>query len=114
MWEDRIGGMHSDHSSIEIYLSRAGQPAASRLAVFVDDADAAQETYRTEGAEIVDELKTQPWGLRGRRVFMRMPPGPEFRPRTGGLAFGRAASGGGTGARGGHWAADTPVLGSSP
>jgi uncharacterized glyoxalase superfamily protein PhnB len=31
----------------------------------VDDADAAHERYRTAGAEIVDELKTQPWGLRG-------------------------------------------------
>ena len=23
VWEDRIGGVHTDHSSIEIYLSRA-------------------------------------------------------------------------------------------
>jgi uncharacterized glyoxalase superfamily protein PhnB len=65
MWEDRIGGVHTDHSSIEIYVSRAEQPSPSRLAVFVDDADAAHERYRTAGAEIVDELKTQPWGLRG-------------------------------------------------
>jgi uncharacterized glyoxalase superfamily protein PhnB len=33
--------------------------------VFVDDADAAHERYRAAGAEIVDELETQPWGLRG-------------------------------------------------
>jgi uncharacterized glyoxalase superfamily protein PhnB len=33
--------------------------------VFVDGADAADERYRTAGAEIIDELKTQPWGLRG-------------------------------------------------
>ena len=65
MWEDRIGGVHTDHSSIEIYVSRAEQPSRSRLAVFVDDADAAHERYLTAGAEIVDELKTQPWGLRG-------------------------------------------------
>jgi uncharacterized glyoxalase superfamily protein PhnB len=65
MWEDRIGGVHSGHSSIEIYVSRAEKPSPSRLAVFVDDADAAHERYRTAGAEIVDELKTQPWGLRG-------------------------------------------------
>jgi uncharacterized glyoxalase superfamily protein PhnB len=65
MWEDRIGGVHTDDSSIEIYVSRAEQPSRSRLAVFVDDADAAHERYRTAGAEIVDELKTQPWGLRG-------------------------------------------------
>lgn len=65
MWEDRIGGVHTDHSSIELYVSRAEQPSPSRLAVFVDDADAAHERYLTAGAEIVDELKTQPWGLRG-------------------------------------------------
>jgi catechol 2,3-dioxygenase-like lactoylglutathione lyase family enzyme len=65
MWEDRIGGVHTDQSSIEIYVSRAEQPLPSRLAVFVDDADAAHEQYRTAGAEIVGELKTQPWGLRG-------------------------------------------------
>ena len=65
VWEDRIGGVHTDHSSIEVYLSRAERPLPSRLAVFVDDADAACERYRTAGAEIIDELKTQPWGLRG-------------------------------------------------
>lgn len=26
MWEDRIGGVHTDHSPIEIYLSRASDP----------------------------------------------------------------------------------------
>ena len=65
MWVERIGGVHTDYSSIEIYLSRAERPSPSRLAVFVEDADAAHERYRTAGAEIVDELKTQPWGLRG-------------------------------------------------
>lgn len=65
MWGDRIGGVHTDHSSIEVYLSRAERPSPSRLAVFVDDADAAHERYRSAGAEIVDELKTQPWGLCG-------------------------------------------------
>src|SRR5437588_7484347 len=65
MWEDRIGGVHADQSSIEIYVSHAEQPSPSRLAVFVDDAHAAHERYRTAGAEIVGELKTQPWGLRG-------------------------------------------------
>lgn len=65
MWEDHIGGVHTDHSSIEIHMSRAASPLPSRLAVFVDDADAAHERYRMAGAEIVDELKTQPWGVRG-------------------------------------------------
>ena len=32
IWEDRIGGMHADHRSIEIYLSRAERPTPSRLA----------------------------------------------------------------------------------
>lgn len=73
MWEDRIGGVHTDHSPIEIYLSRAERPSPSRLAVFVDDADAAHERYRMAGAEIVDELKTQPWGLRG--LMVRDPDG---------------------------------------
>jgi catechol 2,3-dioxygenase-like lactoylglutathione lyase family enzyme len=65
MWEETVGGVHTDHGSIEIYLSRAERPSPSRLAVFVDDADATYERYRAAGAEIVDELKTQPWGLRG-------------------------------------------------
>jgi catechol 2,3-dioxygenase-like lactoylglutathione lyase family enzyme len=65
MWEDRIGGVHTDHNSIEIYLSRAERPSPSRLAVFVDDADAGHHKYRTAGAEIIDDPKTQPWGLRG-------------------------------------------------
>jgi uncharacterized glyoxalase superfamily protein PhnB len=65
MWEERIGGVHTEHSSIEIYLSRAERPSPSRLAVFVDDADATYDKYRAAGAEIIDELKTEPWGLRG-------------------------------------------------
>jgi uncharacterized glyoxalase superfamily protein PhnB len=65
MWEERIGGMHTEHGSIEIYLSQADSPSPSRLAVFVDDADAIYADYRAAGAQIVDELKTQPWGLRG-------------------------------------------------
>jgi uncharacterized glyoxalase superfamily protein PhnB len=65
MWEERIGGVHTDHSSIEIYLSRSERPSPSRLAVFVDDADATYEKYRAAGADIVDKLNTQPWGLRG-------------------------------------------------
>lgn len=65
MWEERIGGVSAEHKPIEIYLSRAESPTPSRLAVFVDDADAAYERYRAAGAEIVDEIETQPWGLRG-------------------------------------------------
>jgi uncharacterized glyoxalase superfamily protein PhnB len=33
--------------------------------VFVDDADRAHAKYRAAGAEIVDEIETKPWGLRG-------------------------------------------------
>lgn len=65
MWEERIGGVHTEHGSIEIYLSQSNLPSPSRLAVFVDDADATYKRYRTAGAEIVEELKTEPWGLRG-------------------------------------------------
>jgi len=65
MWEERIGGMHTEHGSIEIYLSQADSPSPSRLAVFVDDADAIYEEYRAAGAKTVDEPKTEPWGLRG-------------------------------------------------
>ncbi len=65
IWEERIGGVHTEHAPIEIYLSRADRPSPSRLAVFVDDADATYRRYRAAGADIVDELKTQPWGLRG-------------------------------------------------
>ncbi len=65
MWEDRVGGVSAAEGPIEIYLSAADQPVPSRLAVFVDDADAAYAKYRAAGAEIVDELETKPWGLRG-------------------------------------------------
>jgi uncharacterized glyoxalase superfamily protein PhnB len=65
MWEERVGGLHTEHSSIEIYLSHSDSPSPLRLAVFVDDADAAYEKYRAAGAQIVGELKTEPWGLRG-------------------------------------------------
>lgn len=65
MWEERVGGVHTEHSPIEIYFSRSDHPSPSRLAVFADDADASYEKYRAAGAEIVDDLKTEPWGLRG-------------------------------------------------
>ena len=65
MWEDRIGGVTTGQAPIEIYLSRAEQPTPSRLAVFVDDADAAYAKYRAAGADIVSDLETAPWGLRG-------------------------------------------------
>jgi len=64
-WDERIGGVYTEHSSIEVYLSQSNSPSPSRLAVFVDDADATYERYRAAGAEIVEELKTEPWGLRG-------------------------------------------------
>lgn len=65
MWERRVGGVCAAESPIEIYLSGVDQPVPSRLAVFVDDADAAYAKYQDAGAEIVDELETKPWGLRG-------------------------------------------------
>lgn len=65
MWEERAAGLHTEHSPIEIYLSQSDSPSPLRLAVFVDDADAAYEKYRAAGAEIVSELGTKPWGLRG-------------------------------------------------
>lgn len=65
IWGERIGGVHTEHGPIEIYLARADRPSPSRLAVFVDDADATYDKYRDAGADIVDQLKTQPWGLRG-------------------------------------------------
>lgn len=64
-WEDRIGGVHTDYGPIEIYLSRADRPSPSRLAVFVEDADATYEKYRAAGADVVEELATAVWGLRG-------------------------------------------------
>lgn len=62
IWEDRIGGVFT--GSLELYLSRSREPSPSRIAVFVDDADAAYERYRAAGAEIADEIETMPWGLR--------------------------------------------------
>jgi catechol 2,3-dioxygenase-like lactoylglutathione lyase family enzyme len=57
MWEERVGGVHTEHSPIEIYFSRFEQPSPSRLVVFVDDADASYAKYRAAGAEILDERK---------------------------------------------------------
>lgn len=65
MWEERVGGVYSKHSPIEIYFSRSDRPSPSRLVVFVDDADASYEKYRAAGAEILEEPKTEVWGLRG-------------------------------------------------
>jgi Glyoxalase/Bleomycin resistance protein/Dioxygenase superfamily len=48
MWEDRIGGVHTDYGSIEIYLARAERPSPSRLAVFVDDANAAHQSIERQ------------------------------------------------------------------
>ncbi len=62
MWEDRIGGLYTEHNSIEIYLSRSDRPSPSRLAVFVDDADASYETYRAAGAEIVGGAENRSLG----------------------------------------------------
>lgn len=65
MWEDRIGGVHTDHNSIEIYLSRAERPSPSRLAVFVDDADAAHHKYRTAVPRSSTTLKRNPGACAG-------------------------------------------------
>jgi uncharacterized glyoxalase superfamily protein PhnB len=65
MWEEDVGGVTTEVAPIELYFSRAEHPAPSRLAVFVDDADRAYAKYRDAGAEIVDEIETKPWGLRG-------------------------------------------------
>jgi catechol 2,3-dioxygenase-like lactoylglutathione lyase family enzyme len=63
MWEDSAAGLYTE--SLELYLSRADEPRPSRVAVFVDDADAALEQYRSAGAEIAIDIETMPWGLRG-------------------------------------------------
>jgi uncharacterized glyoxalase superfamily protein PhnB len=65
MWEERVGGVHTERRPIELYFSQSGLPSPSRLAVFVDDADASYEKCRAAGAEIVSELETEAWGLRG-------------------------------------------------
>ena len=65
MWEENVGGVTTEVAPIELYFSRAETPTPSRLAVFVDDADSANAKYRQAGAEIVDEIETMPWGLRG-------------------------------------------------
>lgn len=58
-------GRTTEHSPIEIYFPRSARPSPSRLAVFVDDAEASYEKYRAAGAEIVDAPKPEAWGLRG-------------------------------------------------
>ena len=64
-WEESAGGVTTEVAPIEVYFSRAEKPTPSKLAVFVDDADRAYAKYRAAGAEIVDEIETKPWGLRG-------------------------------------------------
>ncbi len=65
MWEERVGGVCTEVAAIELYVSGADAPTPSRLAVFVDDADIAYEKYRAAGADIVGEIETTPWRLRG-------------------------------------------------
>ncbi|MFZ1997444.1 MAG: VOC family protein [Solirubrobacteraceae bacterium] len=60
MWGDRIGRVHTDYGAIEVYLSRAARPSPSRLAVFVEDADATYKKHRAAGAQIVGEPKPKP------------------------------------------------------
>jgi catechol 2,3-dioxygenase-like lactoylglutathione lyase family enzyme len=62
-WQSNAAGLYTE--SLELYLARADDPTPSRVAVFVDDADAALEQYRRAGAEIVEDIETKPWGLRG-------------------------------------------------
>jgi predicted enzyme related to lactoylglutathione lyase len=62
-WQDESAGLHT--GSLELYLARADHPTPSRVAVFVDDADAAFEQYRAAGADIATDIETMPWGLRG-------------------------------------------------
>jgi len=62
-WQDNAAGLYTE--SLELYLSRADEPRPSRVAVFVDDADAALEQYRAAGADIATDIETMPWGLRG-------------------------------------------------
>lgn len=63
--EDNAGGVATEVAPIELYFARVEKPSPSRLAVFVDDADMAYAKYRAAGAEIVDQIETKPWGLRG-------------------------------------------------
>jgi catechol 2,3-dioxygenase-like lactoylglutathione lyase family enzyme len=69
--EDRIAGMSIGDP--ELYVERTDDPSPSRVSVYVDDADAAYEQYRSAGAEIADEIEDKPWGLR--RFTVRDPDG---------------------------------------
>lgn len=73
MWEDRSGGVMTVDGAIQIYFERTDSPSASRLSVFVQDADAAYDKYRAAGAEIISEPETTRWGLR--RFTLRDPDG---------------------------------------
>jgi catechol 2,3-dioxygenase-like lactoylglutathione lyase family enzyme len=70
-WEDHIAGMSI--GDLELYLDHADDPSPSRVAVFVDDADAGYEQYRAAGAMFADGLDTKPWGVR--RFTVRDPDG---------------------------------------
>lgn len=62
-WQDTAAGLYTE--SLELYLAKADTPRPSRVAVFVDDSDAALERYRAAGADVVQGIETKPWGLRG-------------------------------------------------
>jgi catechol 2,3-dioxygenase-like lactoylglutathione lyase family enzyme len=69
--EERIAGLSI--GDLELYVERADDPSPSRVSVFVDDADAAYEQYRSAGAVFAEGLEDKPWGIR--RFTVRDPDG---------------------------------------
>jgi hypothetical protein len=52
MWEDRIAGVCTVETPVELYLAYADSPSPSRLSVFVDDtrcAAARSDAFRARG-----------------------------------------------------------------
>jgi catechol 2,3-dioxygenase-like lactoylglutathione lyase family enzyme len=70
-WDGTIAGLGT--GSLELYVWQVDAPSPSRVSVFVDDADALYEQYRSAGAQIAEEIETKSWGMR--RFTVRHPDG---------------------------------------
>ena len=63
LWEDSYGAVYND--DVRIYFTRTDEPRPSMCCcVDVDDADAVHEKFKSQGATIVSEIETKPWGMR--------------------------------------------------
>ena len=71
-WVVGLASPTNPTAQILLFEANAEQPQP-HMSVEIDDVDAAHETMRAAGAEIVYALRDEPWGVR--RFFVRDPEG---------------------------------------